>query len=77
MWKFCFVWFFTLVLGDVLYTDKDSVHILNHKNFGDVVYLKPHCMLVEFYNSWCGHCIRFAPVWKDFAISIDGNLLYP
>ena len=29
--------------------------------------------LVEFYNSWCGHCINFAPTYKKIASDFKGE----
>ena len=29
--------------------------------------------LVEFYNSWCGHCINFAPTYKKVASDFKGK----
>ena len=59
---------------DKLYTNIDAVEILNTQNFESSVILKPYAIVVEFYNSWCGHCIRFAPKWKKFAKSIGGKV---
>lgn len=30
---------------------------------------------VEFYNSWCGHCINFAPTYKKVATDTKGNYI--
>ncbi|OAD58661.1 Sulfhydryl oxidase 1, partial [Eufriesea mexicana] len=53
-----------------LYNASDNVVILNVTNFNSSVYGDTKGWLVEFYNSWCGYCFRFAPVWKDFANDI-------
>ena len=29
--------------------------------------------IVEFYAHWCGHCQRFAPVWKKVAEKFSGT----
>ena len=28
--------------------------------------------LIQFYSSWCGHCQRFAPTFKEFGIRVQG-----
>ena len=28
--------------------------------------------LIQFYSSWCGHCQRFAPTYKEFGIRVQG-----
>ncbi|CAG5119789.1 unnamed protein product [Candidula unifasciata] len=61
-----------LVFGikDGLYdTEVDDVLPLNNESFqAMVVKGKPDIVwVVEFYNSWCGHCIHFAPTWKEVA----------
>lgn len=62
---------YTMLLdGGGLYSSKDDVEILDVKNFKNEIYGNPRAWLVEFYNSWCGHCQRFAPSWKDFASDI-------
>ncbi|KAL5012751.1 hypothetical protein ScPMuIL_011302 [Solemya velum] len=54
-----------------LYTAKDNVKILNGNNFYITVYQnQENVWLVEFYNQWCGHCIKFAPVWQQLAKDI-------
>lgn len=50
-----------------LYNASDNVVILNVTNFKSSVYGDTKGWLVEFYNSWCGFCFRFAPLWKAFA----------
>lgn len=56
-----------------LYNASDNVVILNVTNFKSSVYEDTKGWLVEFYNSWCGYCLRFAPVWKEFANDIYGK----
>nr|CAI5816902.1 unnamed protein product [Callosobruchus analis] len=53
-----------------LYTPEDDVEILSIENFKEKVFGSKHAWLVEFYNSYCGFCRRFAPVWKEFTSDI-------
>lgn len=55
-----------------LYDENDSVVSLNAANFNGKVYKQPHAALVEFYNSYCGFCRRYAPIWKQLAADILG-----
>ncbi|XP_021695723.1 sulfhydryl oxidase 1 [Aedes aegypti] len=55
-----------------LYDENDSVVSLNAANFNEKVYQQPHASLVEFYNSYCGFCRRYAPIWKQLAADILG-----
>ncbi|XP_031829022.1 sulfhydryl oxidase 2 [Nomia melanderi] len=55
-----------------LYNASDNVVILNVTNFKSSVYEDTKGWLVEFYNSWCGFCFRFAPLWKAFAKDVYG-----
>ncbi|XP_067009064.2 sulfhydryl oxidase 1 isoform X2 [Anabrus simplex] len=61
-----------LASGQGLYANDSKVFVLNATNFRSSVYNTKNSWLVEFYNSWCGHCQRFAPVWKSFAADIYG-----
>ncbi|XP_011350140.1 sulfhydryl oxidase 1 [Ooceraea biroi] len=56
--------------GQGLYNASDDVVILNATNFKANVYGSSKSWLVEFYNSWCGFCYRFAPTWKSLASDI-------
>lgn len=56
--------------GQGLYNASDDVVILNATNFKTNVYESTRSWLVEFYNSWCGFCYRFAPTWKALASDI-------
>jgi len=56
--------------GQGLYNASDNVVILNATNFKASVYGSTRSWLVEFYNSWCGFCYRFAPTWKALASDI-------
>lgn len=55
-----------------LYVDGDEVIVLTSKNFFQQVYDRPYASNVEFYNSFCGFCRNFAPIYKDFAKSVAG-----
>lgn len=50
-----------------LYNDNEHVLLLNKGNFESLVLKQNHSILVEFYNSYCGHCKRFAPHYKELA----------
>ena len=56
-----------------LYTSSDDVLSLTVKTFNATVLNKPHAFLVEFYSSWCGHCVRYAPRYKQLASDIKGK----
>ena len=53
-----------------LYTEDDKIELLNNTNFQAVVCGSEKAWLVEFYSSWCGHCINFAPAFKEFAAEV-------
>lgn len=55
-----------------LYSEKDPIVILNNGNFNNIVLGTETFWVVEFYNSWCGHCIKFAPTMKEFAQDMTG-----
>lgn len=51
-----------------LYTSNDvGFQILENSNFSSFMHGKQKVLWVEFFNSWCGHCVRFAPTWKKMA----------
>lgn len=62
--------FQNLATGQGLYNATDNVVVLNVTNFKSSVYTSSKGWLVEFYNSWCGFCQRYAPTWKAFATDI-------
>ncbi|KAI6172627.1 Sulfhydryl oxidase [Aphelenchoides besseyi] len=53
-----------------LYTDKDHVLELDVTNFDQSIYNQPRAFFVEFYASWCGHCIHYKPTFVQFATSL-------
>ncbi|XP_032671130.1 sulfhydryl oxidase 1-like [Odontomachus brunneus] len=59
-----------LIGSQGLYNASDDVMILNATNFRTTIYGSTKGWLVEFYNSWCGFCYRFAPTWKALASDI-------
>ncbi|XP_050725044.1 sulfhydryl oxidase 2-like isoform X3 [Eriocheir sinensis] len=61
----CFTLLFELNSAS-LYNSTDEVVILDHGNFSSTVHGTDNAWVVEFYNTWCGHCVQFAPIWKRF-----------
>ncbi|KOB72015.1 Sulfhydryl oxidase [Operophtera brumata] len=53
-----------------LYSKSDSIEILTNLNYESKIYRHPYAMLVQFYNSYCGHCRAFAPKYKSLAASM-------
>jgi len=60
--------------GKVLYSDEDDVISLNVTSFNRTVLGTSNAWLVEFFSSWCGHCVRFAPLYKQLATDIKGTV---
>ncbi|XP_072931119.1 sulfhydryl oxidase 1-like isoform X2 [Epargyreus clarus] len=54
-----------------LYSKADHVHVLTIKNFDKKIYGQNHATLLQFYNSYCGHCRAFAPKFKSLAADIQ------
>lgn len=55
-----------------LYDSNDKVFVLTSENFYQSVYEQPYASNVEFYNSFCGFCRNFAPIYKAFADDVYG-----
>jgi thiol oxidase len=64
-----------LKAGRGLYNSDDKVTVLNVTYFKQSVYGTRNAWIIEFYNSWCGFCHRFATVWKSLAADIYGNFI--
>lgn len=56
-----------------LYDSNDHVVILNATSIKSTIYGTSNAWVVEFFSSWCGHCINFAPVYKQFAAEVEGK----
>lgn len=54
-----------------MYNSSDSVNVLNVDNFNQTVYDRPIATFVEFYNSFCGACQRFATIYKALAKDLE------
>ena len=60
--------------NEPLYTSKDvGITLVDHSNFKNVILESDTAWMVEFYSSWCGHCIRFAPVFKELGTNVEGK----
>lgn len=55
-----------------LYNDDDKVFVLTNENFYQSVFEQPYASKVEFYNSFCGFCRNFAPIYKAWAEDVYG-----
>ena len=46
-------------------------------NITATIYNSPQLWIVQFYAHWCGHCQRFAPIWKKTANYFRGKDKFP
>ncbi|XP_043941680.1 sulfhydryl oxidase 1 [Protopterus annectens] len=53
-----------------LYSASDHVLVLDADNLERTVLNSSNAWLVQFYVSWCGHCIKFSDTWKSIANDI-------
>ncbi|XP_028260221.1 sulfhydryl oxidase 1 [Parambassis ranga] len=53
-----------------LYTASDQIVLLTPENVESILVNSTAAMVVEFYASWCGHCIAFSPVYVSLARDI-------
>lgn len=60
-----------------LYTATDQIVLLSHRNVRSVLVNSSAAMVVEFYASWCGHCVAFSPYFKKLARDIKGRCEEP
>lgn len=54
-----------------LYSPSDHITILTTANLKEAVFDRSVASFVEFYNSYCGACQRFAPTWKAVALNVS------
>ena len=60
-----------------LYTEDDPLVLLGSGSLKrSVSSNSSSAWLVQFYSSWCGHCIQFSSTWKALAHDVQGGLCY-
>lgn len=65
----------SISMGRGLYHNFPHISNLNATNFDGMVKKKEVSWLIEFYNSWCGHCLRYTPTYKRFSADVRGKML--
>ncbi|XP_067868314.1 sulfhydryl oxidase 2 [Heterodontus francisci] len=50
-----------------LYSSQEPVAILEAEGAKGLLRNSSSAWVVEFYSSWCGHCVSYAPTWKALA----------
>lgn len=58
-----------------LYSSSDPLTLLRADTVRPTVLGSRSAWAVEFFASWCGHCIAFAPTWKALANDVKGEKL--
>lgn len=56
-----------------LYSPTDPLTLLQADAVRSTVLGSRSAWAVEFFASWCGHCIAFAPTWKALANDVKGE----
>ncbi|XP_028980656.2 sulfhydryl oxidase 2 isoform X2 [Esox lucius] len=57
-----------------LYSEEDLVVILTSSTIKQSLLNSSTAWLVQFYSSWCGHCIQYSPTWKALARDVQDDL---
>uniref|UniRef100_UPI0037E73B37 sulfhydryl oxidase 2 n=1 Tax=Semicossyphus pulcher TaxID=241346 RepID=UPI0037E73B37 len=50
-----------------LYTEEDPLLILSSSSLKPTLSNSSSAWLVQFFSSWCGHCIQYSSTWKALA----------
>ncbi|XP_060894147.1 sulfhydryl oxidase 2 [Labrus mixtus] len=50
-----------------LYTEEDPLVILSSSSLKPTVSNSTSAWMVQFFSSWCGHCIQYSSTWKSLA----------
>ncbi|KAK2838223.1 hypothetical protein Q5P01_015435 [Channa striata] len=53
-----------------LYTEEDPLVILSSSSLTPTVTNSSSAWLLQFYSSWCGHCIQYSSTWKSLALDV-------
>ncbi|KAK1892292.1 Sulfhydryl oxidase 2 [Dissostichus eleginoides] len=54
-----------------LYTEEDPLVILSGGSFSPSVTNSSSAWFIQFYSSWCGHCIQYSETWKNLARDVQ------
>ncbi|XP_056629392.1 sulfhydryl oxidase 1 [Triplophysa dalaica] len=65
-----FLCVFPVIADAGLYSSSDQIVVLSPDNVDSVLFSSSAALLVEFYATWCGHCVAFSTVWKSLARDI-------
>lgn len=68
----CFCLLFASTAEAGLYTSSDQIIMLTPQSVESVLVNSSAAIVVEFYASWCGHCIAFSPIYKSLARDMKG-----
>ncbi|GMT33551.1 hypothetical protein PFISCL1PPCAC_24848 [Pristionchus fissidentatus] len=61
----------SLISAKSLYDPSDPILELDNDTFNSSVYGQKRAFFIEFYSSWCGACIGYAPTFKKFARQLE------
>ncbi|CAH2316748.1 sulfhydryl oxidase 2 isoform X1 [Pelobates cultripes] len=50
-----------------LYSPQDPLALLDSRSLPRALNNSASAWLLEFYSSWCGHCVQYAPTWRVLA----------